>query len=171
MHKTILSILPALALWSLAAARETRATASTEAPVLARNFVLAAGSHSKKSDEAPPCPATFDDSPSGNGIYKIGKDPGVTPPKPILTVEATPSDRARVAVRNKETDQMSFHNVVDFVVDKEGNPIDLCILKSAPYGLDTEAAKAVRQYRFQPASKDGVPVPVRIDIVIKFRFY
>jgi len=57
------------------------------------------------------------------------------------------------------------------VVDKEGNPTDLCILKSAPYGLDAEAAKAVRQYRFQPGSKDGVPVPVRIDIVIKFRFY
>jgi len=37
-------------------------------------------------------------------------------------------------------------------------------------GLDEEALKAVRKYRFKPATLEGVPVPVPIVVEINFMF-
>jgi len=38
-------------------------------------------------------------------------------------------------------------------------------------GLDEKAIEAVRRYRFNPALKDGVPVPVEIKVEVNFRLY
>jgi protein TonB len=37
------------------------------------------------------------------------------------------------------------------------------------YGLDDEAVKTVRQWRFKPGMKDGKPVAVRVDIEMTFK--
>jgi outer membrane biosynthesis protein TonB len=42
----------------------------------------------------------------------------------------------------------------------------VCLTKSAGYGLDAEAANVVQKYRFNPATKDGKPVPKRISVDI-----
>ena len=34
--------------------------------------------------------------------------------------------------------------------------------------MDRAAIKAVRQWRFEPATKDGTPVDLEVDIPIKF---
>jgi outer membrane biosynthesis protein TonB len=34
--------------------------------------------------------------------------------------------------------------------------------------LDEKAIEAVSQYRFKPAMKDGVPVPVKITVEVNF---
>jgi hypothetical protein len=47
--------------------------------------------------------------------------------------------------------------IVSFM--NNGIPRDLCIKKSAGYGLDSQAAKAARQYRFDPATFEGKPCP------------
>jgi periplasmic protein TonB len=36
-------------------------------------------------------------------------------------------------------------------------------------GLDEKAIEAVRQWRFQPAMKDGQPVTVAINVEVSFR--
>jgi TonB family protein len=36
-------------------------------------------------------------------------------------------------------------------------------------GLDEKAVEAARQWRFDPARKDGHPVPVEVDMEINFR--
>jgi TonB family protein len=39
-------------------------------------------------------------------------------------------------------------------------------------GLDEEALKAVRKYKFKPALMDGrIPVPVEINMAVNFRIY
>jgi protein TonB len=37
------------------------------------------------------------------------------------------------------------------------------------YGLDDQAVKAARQWRFKPASKDGEPIPARVTIELRFK--
>jgi TonB family protein len=36
------------------------------------------------------------------------------------------------------------------------------------YGLDAEAVKAVKQWLFTPGTKNGKPVPVKVDIEMTF---
>lgn len=37
------------------------------------------------------------------------------------------------------------------------------------YGLDDQAINALRQWRFEPGTKDGKPVPVRVDVEFTFK--
>ncbi len=38
-------------------------------------------------------------------------------------------------------------------------------------GLDQKAIESVRQWKFEPATKDGVPVAVRVNVEVQFRLY
>lgn len=62
-------------------------------------------------------------------------------------------------------------STIALTVATDGLPKDMCILKSLGYGLDEEAALAVRQYRFAPATKNGEPIAVPIRIEVRFRLY
>jgi TonB family protein len=45
------------------------------------------------------------------------------------------------------------------------------IVKPLGMGLDEKAVEALRQWRFQPAEKDGQPVAVKATIEMNFRLY
>ena len=102
-----------------------------------------------------------------DGVYKVGGD--VKPQKITNHVQAEFSDEAlRESIRNPNFRTTS---VLYLVVDTNGKPQDICIQKFAGYGLDIEAVEAARQYRFKPATKDGTPVAVRIEVEVNFRSY
>jgi hypothetical protein len=44
----------------------------------------------------------------------------------------------------------------------------VCICKRLGYGLDEEAVKAVAQMQFQPAMKQGQPVPFWVTLELEF---
>lgn len=56
------------------------------------------------------------------------------------------------------------------VVERDGRVGAVDVTKSldTTYGLDEEAVKAVRQWKFKPGTKDGKPVRVRVDIEMTF---
>ena len=60
--------------------------------------------------------------------------------------------------------------LLDCVVLPDGTVGDVDVVRSldSVYGLDTQAAQAVRQWTFEPGIKDGVPVPVRVQVEISF---
>ncbi len=51
---------------------------------------------------------------------------------------------------------------------EEGLTADAKVERAAGMGLDEKAIKAISQYRFMPATKDGVPLAVRITVEINF---
>ena len=67
---------------------------------------------------------------------------------------------------NYTTDAMrakiSGEVVLECVVNTKGEATDIKILRSldATFGLDQEAIKAARQWRFSPGTRLGEPVPV-----------
>jgi TonB family protein len=133
--------------------------------------------HSTSSDLAVPiCPASFNDSLTTDGIADA-RDKSATPPKVTHSVEAEFSGEAREALgvvkKKKKNHPVMFDGVsaIKFVVDDHGSPQGLCISKSIGYSLDANAAKAVQQYRFEPAARDGKPVPYRMAIEINYTFY
>ncbi len=56
------------------------------------------------------------------------------------------------------------------VVLPDGTVDDVQVVRSldAFYGLDTQAVEALKQWTFQPGTKDGVPVPVRVTAELTF---
>jgi len=114
-----------------------------------------------KEDTLPACPAK-DEAKPRDGVFKVGS--GVTAPKATHQVIASFSKEARKK-------KIQGTAIVQLTVDKDGMPKDMCMMKTVGYGLDQQAALAVRQYRFQPAMYEGQPVPAQISVEVSFRLY
>ena len=98
----------------------------------------------------------------GSGLYHVGG--GVSAPTVIYAPEAEFSDEARRAKHEGEC-------VVSLIVDAQGNPQRVQVVRHLGMGLDEKALEAVRQYKFKPAMLQGKPVPVEMDVVVDFRIY
>jgi TonB family protein len=59
--------------------------------------------------------------------------------------------------------------VMDAVVAADGTVRAVRVTRSLDRGLDDEAVKAVRQWTFEPATRDGRAVPVTVAVVMNFR--
>ncbi len=88
--------------------------------------------------------------------------PGVSPPTLIEKHEPQYSEAARQARLDGSVELSS-------VVDETGEPRDLRVTRSLGLGLDEEAIKAVRTWRFRPGTKDGKPVSVIATVQVNFR--
>jgi TonB family protein len=100
--------------------------------------------------------------PPEPGLYKVGN--GVSPPVALNHVEAKFSEEARY----KHIEGVCL---ISMIVDAQGKPQNARVIRSLGYGLDEKAIEAVNKYKFKPAMKEGVPVPVRIAIEVNFRLY
>lgn len=58
--------------------------------------------------------------------------------------------------------------LIQAVVDKQGNVVDAKILKGLPLGLDQEALRTVRTWKFEPATLNGKPVDVYFSLNVRF---
>ncbi len=98
----------------------------------------------------------------GGGLYHIGS--GVSAPQLIHAVDPEFSDEARRA---------KYQGVclVSLIVDAQGHPQNIRIVRRLGMGLDEKAEEAVRQYIFKPAYFQGKPVPVQISVEVNFRIY
>ncbi len=111
---------------------------------------------------APPTDATAP-TQANDPIYKIGDN--ISAPQIIHSVEAQFTTEARRA---------KYQGVclIGLIVNAQGNPVNVHVVRPLGMGLDQKAIKAVRQYKFRPAMKDGkTPVPVQITIEVNFRLY
>lgn len=100
---------------------------------------------------------------AGGGVYRVGG--GISAPVPIYDPEPEFSDEARRA---------KYQGVVlvGLIVDAQGNPQNVKIVRALGMGLDEKALEAVRTYKFKPSLKDGkTPVPVYVTIEVNFHLY
>jgi TonB family protein len=58
---------------------------------------------------------------------------------------------------------------ISFTVTRSGLPADLEILRHAARDLDESAVRALRRFRFQPATMAGEPVPAHVTIDVTYR--
>ena len=57
------------------------------------------------------------------------------------------------------------------VIDAGGKPGEIAVARPIGFGLDENAVDSIRKAAFEPAMKDGKPVPVMLDLVVEFRIY
>lgn len=98
----------------------------------------------------------------GGGVYHLGG--GVRAPIVVHQVDPEFSEEARKA-------KFSGNVLVDLIVDEQGNPSHVRVVRGVGLGLDEKAVEAVRQYRFKPATKDGKPVKVELTVDVNFQIF
>ncbi|MGA2353731.1 MAG: TonB family protein [Terriglobales bacterium] len=98
----------------------------------------------------------------GGGVFKVGG--GISAPKPVSTPEAQYTEDAR----NAKTQGTC---ILWLIVDTEGHPRDIRVVHGPGHGLEAKAVEAVKQWRFEPAMKDGKPVNVQISVEVGFKLY
>jgi TonB family protein len=95
----------------------------------------------------------------------------LTPPKLVHSVDPKLPPEAEATIRGLK-DRKAVETL-SLIVDTQGNPQQIELV-SAPLGmgLDAEALRVVKQFRFKPAlDKNGVPVAVKVNIQESFRAY
>ena len=96
----------------------------------------------------------------GGGPYRGGS--GITPPRLVREVKADYTEEAR---RRGLTGEV----VLEIVVLHDGSVGDVKLRHGLDPGLDERAIQAVRQWRFTPADRMGVPVDVIVEVGVEFR--
>jgi periplasmic protein TonB len=95
----------------------------------------------------------------GGRVYRVGG--GVTPPTIIYRVEPAYSEEARKA-RYQGT------VVLSAIVRKDGALEVLKVIRGVGLGLDENAIRALKQWKFRPGEKDGNPVDVALYVEVNF---
>lgn len=88
----------------------------------------------------------------------------VTAPRAIFAPDPEYSELARKA-------RYQGVALLGVIVGPDGKPHDVWVVKKLGLGLDQKAIDAVRTWTFEPATRDGEPVAVLINIEVSFRLY
>ncbi len=100
--------------------------------------------------------------PSDSGIKVVSE--GMTPPKVLNSIDPSSNEFAqKYGIAGME--------LLRTVVDASGKPQQMAIARPIGFGLDEKAVEAVKNSHFTPATLNGQPVPVVIDLVVTFRIY
>jgi len=105
------------------------------------------------SSSAPPAPPR-------PGAQRI--DSTMTAPKVISRVEPVYPEAAKKS-------RLSGVVILEMTIKEDGSVSDVRVVKPLPLGLDQAALDAVRQWRFEPAMKDGKPIEVIFNITMNFK--
>jgi TonB family protein len=99
------------------------------------------------------CPATTDNH-----------DHSVTIPKCILCAPPSYTDAARKA-------HWQGNLLLKLSINDQGLVTSAVTLAGAPYGVDDQALATLRTWQFQPATRDGQPIPTCVSVEVTLRFY
>ncbi len=94
-----------------------------------------------------------------SGILEVGGE--VSAPVKLHAPEPTYTEEARAA-------RVMGVVILRTVVDADGTVKSVEVLKGLPLGMSESAVETVRQWRFRPATRNGVPVPVFYNLTISF---
>ncbi len=92
-------------------------------------------------------------------VYRTVK--GGTPARILKRVEPSYTDEAE---RNKYEGTV----LLDLVVDANGDPTNITVVRSLGMGLDASAVEAAKQWKFAPATRNGIPVAMDVNMQVNF---
>lgn len=96
----------------------------------------------------------------GGGPYRPGS--GVEPPVLVHEVKPDYTDEAR---RRNVVGEV----LLEVVVQRDGTVGSIRLLRGLGFGLDHQAVRAVKQWRFTPPTLKDVPVDVLVEVAVDFQ--
>ncbi len=113
-------------------------------------LIVPAGAMIERSPLPPPPP----------GYERVGGD--IKAPKVLNRVDPAFTEEAKAA-------RIAGIVIIEALVGEDGVVRDAKVIKDLPMGLGQAAVDAVRQWTFEPATKDGKPVPVVFNLTVNFK--
>lgn len=101
-----------------------------------------------------PAPAAVPD-----GVLEVGGE--VMAPVKVHAPQPTYTEEARAA-------RVQGVVILRAIIDELGEVHDVRVLKGLPMGMAERTVETVSQWRFEPATKNGAPVPVFFNITVSF---
>jgi TonB family protein len=92
-------------------------------------------------------------------VYDLGA--GITPPRLVHQVQPKP-DAGTKGFR------ISGTVLIGLIVSSQGMPVNVHVDRSVDKDIDQSAMDAVKEWRFDPARKEGKPVAVKVTVEIRF---
>jgi TonB family protein len=116
-------------------------------------------SYFERKEHRPPKPQD-----ASQPVYSLSGNDGIVRPRITFDPEPDYSDTAR---------QVKWQGTVllSLVVEPTGTIRDIQIDSPLGAGLDEKSVEAVNNWKFDPAQKDGRPVPVAIKVEVTFHLY
>jgi len=107
-----------------------------------------------------------------NGHATSGKEPAVVSEAVAITDDITPPVLTEVAspdyTPEAKKKKIEGQVTVSIVVDKKGDVAYAKVVKGLGYGLDENAIVAVKEWKYKPATKNGEPVVVKMEVTVDF---
>jgi TonB family protein len=100
----------------------------------------------------------------GNRLVRECKKGVVEPPHALYDPNPTYTEAGK-------KDKIQGTTTIRLVVNERGIPEIIEISKGLADGLDLQSLDAISQWRFRPATMNGQPVPVVVDVEVTFRLY
>jgi TonB family protein len=96
---------------------------------------------------------------AANGPQWVGN--GILPPKKITAPQPRYTEEARKA-------RIQGTVILQAIVDADGKISNIKIIKGLPLGLDLSAIETVKEWLYEPATREGLPVAVYMNLMINF---
>ena len=93
-----------------------------------------------------------------------GAPPAKSPPHPIYSPNVEYTQEAR-------TTKFEGDCILSLVVGADGNPSNVVVTKKIGMGMDERAVETVSRWKFEPAHRNGKPVPTRFSLTLHFKTY
>ena len=122
----------------------------------------APGVRQQKKKRDPPQPVAPPSEPPSGETYRYVTGDAITEPVKLDGPEPIYSDAAKRA-------RIQGVVVLDAVIGVDGVVSNLIVLRPLPLGLTETAVDAVKKWRYQPATLEGEPVPVKYIITVRFK--
>lgn len=139
-------------------------------PIDAQVYIIISSNHGSISTSVevdPPYPTEpgkpIEEQISAGEIFRV--EPGyVESPRPTFAPDPEYSELARKA-------KYQGTCVMGVIVGADGTLKDVWVTKKAGLGLDQKSLEVVRNWKFQPGTKNGVPVAVLVHIETQFNLF
>jgi TonB family protein len=149
---------------SVAAATRARLTAPAKSLIKPAPAELAA-SNAHEGDSSP-AEAAQAGASAGNpyGSLSSGSESGhdIRAALPIVTMEP-------IVDRSQLPGGVEGNCVVEITIDETGAVVGAAVVQSLGAAIDAQVLAAVEHWRFRPATRDGVPIPSKQDVVYHFK--
>lgn len=95
------------------------------------------------------------------GVDAVPVSGNITPPVKIYHPQPQYTEDARRA-------RIQGVVILEATINREGDVVDVRVLKGLPMGLDKSAVETALQWKFKPATENGRPVAVFFNLLVNF---